>query len=220
MVTCGPQHTQTPRVSRKCSKSQPAFLRCLLRGVNWHLNNFQAPCATPTGWKSKNSVTFRAGTPVGTQVSGESPAPPPQHLRARRCREGRAPLSHVSEGHVSLKDSPASLQHPPGPCAPHLVWSSGCSPSCYEATFTLLCFWEVVLLDGVYPLLERGGVISCQVADEVSFEVCGRFSRSVGPVDDSGVQGAQPYSGMEKENHLEPSGAELITELSLIRHSL
>lgn len=71
-----------------------------------------------------------------------------------------------------------------------------------------------MLPDGVYPLLERGSVISRQVADEVSFEVCGRFSRSVGPVDDSGVQGAQPYSGMEKENHLEQSGAELITVLS------
>ena len=72
-----------------------------------------------------------------------------------------------------------------------------------------------MLLDGVYPLLERGGVISCQVADEVSFEVCGRLSRSVGPVDNSGVQGAQPYSGMEKESHLEQSGAELTTVLSL-----
>lgn len=72
-----------------------------------------------------------------------------------------------------------------------------------------------MLLDGVYPLLERGGVISCQVADEVSFETCGRFSGFMGPVDDSWVQGAQPYSGMEKENHLEQSGAELITVLSL-----
>ena len=62
----------------------------------------------------------------------------------------------------------------------------------------VLCFWEVVLLDGIYPLLEGSGVTSHQVADEVSFKVCGWFSRSVGPMDYSWVQGAQPYSGMEK----------------------
>lgn len=74
----------------------------------------------------------------------------------------------------------------------------------------VLGFGEVVGVDDVYPLLERRSVISHQVADEISFEMCCRLSRPVGAMGHSWVQGAHPHSG-KGEKCLLTVGKPLVT---------
>lgn len=66
----------------------------------------------------------------------------------------------------------------------------------------ILGFREIVLLNGVYPLLERGNIVRPQITDEVSFKVGARLSGCVIFLVNSWVQRAQPYSRMKNNNTL------------------
>lgn len=63
----------------------------------------------------------------------------------------------------------------------------------------ILGFREIVLLNGVYPLLERGNIVCPQITDEVSFKVGAWLSGCVVFLVNSWVQRAQPYSRMKKK---------------------
>lgn len=183
-------------LSKKYSKSQPTFLRCLFRLTQNHFWARQVMVGHPRSvrYQAKSSAILRESSPAGMGGGGVmalrwGARSPSLHFSARGpegADSDRPVLITSRRTAISCRVPVSQTSH----------GTQGKHPKLLRRH--VLCFWEVVLLDGIDPLLEGRGVISHQVADEVSFKVCGWFSRSVGPMDYSWVQGAQPHSGMEK----------------------